>query len=76
MITAENITDEQIRELRADVMREWDSRGKKTAWPDGREALALCVSALNPQCHEARKREARARCAELINARGHDGAMD
>lgn len=33
------------------------------------ETRAICDSALNPQCHKARRDEARARCAKILNAR-------
>ena len=68
MITADTITDEQIRELRRDVMREWGERvGKREIWPEGKEALRLTIWAMDAghaECHHAR-----ARCAEILNAR-------
>lgn len=61
MITGESITDQQIRELlwSADPITE-------------RETRAICSSALNSQCHESRRIEARARCAEILNARAKE----
>lgn len=55
-ITADTITDEQIREL----------RGESPPLP----LLALCSQALAPERDGCTRRyHARARCAELINAR-------
>ncbi len=63
------VTDQEIEDLRADVMREWAARGKKTAWPEGRELLAITLSALNPQCHAPRRAQARKHCEDAIRSR-------
>lgn len=78
MLTADTITDEQIRELRKDVMREWAKRGKTTSWPEGKKILNDCVVALTDRRSMAMQIDdvrcgvhgARARCAEILNARG------
>jgi hypothetical protein len=68
-LTADTITDAQIRELRADL----DHEGRA-----GSEYVELCDVALggNPDLHLRstaiaiiQTREARARCAEILNAR-------
>jgi len=64
--TADTITDAQITELR-DEVRALIPHFKLT--PEERETIAICDSALNPQCHAERRREARARCAAILNAR-------
>ena len=74
MLTADTITDEQIRELRRATMGEWALRGKRRKWPEGSEILSETLIALgNPPggCSPGKTR-ARARCAEILNAR--DGA--
>lgn len=77
MLTGETITDEQIRDLRRDVMREWNERGKRTSWPEGKQILADCMTALTDpkamtmQFDDVRAgvHMARVRCADLLNAR-------
>jgi len=57
-LTAETITDEQIRDLRRD------------AWDDGQgEVSFICNIALGPISLPSVNRNARAHCAALINAR-------
>lgn len=60
-VTAENLTDEQIRHFLALVIA-------SLASTERREWQAVCRSALNPSCHVERKSEARRRIAEAINA--------
>ena len=68
MITAENITDEQIRDIRSQAVRNLAAYELTVTL----EVIAICDSALNPRCHDARhdahRNEARARCAEILNA--------
>ena len=75
MITGETITDEQIRDLRKTVMAEWNSRGKREAWPEGHAILTATLEALGALTqtdtdHRAHvKHAARARCAAILNER-------
>lgn len=69
MLTADTITDEQIRELRTETMAEWSRRGKKTAWPEGKEILTSTIDALYPLPADPMRRRGRTRCAEILNAR-------
>lgn len=63
MLTAETITDEQIREL---DRKRW--REPLLPVAPGRGCIGdLCAIALSTSHHESRMR-ARARCADLINA--------
>lgn len=67
MLTADTITNEQIRELRDDLraLRLWGL------------TRAECEVALGPNDGELARlarRLARARCAEILNARAKDGA--
>jgi hypothetical protein len=64
-ITAHTLSDDRIRELRTEVMREWGDRGKKEPWPEGREILGLTLDALL----DGPEMLARQRLAEIINAR-------
>jgi hypothetical protein len=72
MLTAETITDAQIRELRASVLYNCTPFESKT--DEETELLDLCEVALYA-LHEAlgsQKYKARARCAKILNARnGH-----
>ena len=65
MVTADNITDEQIRKLRDSSMAEWRQAGD---W-DWRLRLTieLCDSAVSDALDHG-GRYARARCAEILNA--------
>lgn len=73
-LTADNITDEQIRELRVDVVLQ-DVRDAR-AVADVCD-IALGVTPLEPclnvhpshNCIGGQRRDARARCAEILNAR-------
>ncbi len=61
MLTADTITDEQIRELLAVAKRESDG-----------DVIGVCYCALSrniPARFDSRQRM-RARCAEILNARG------
>ncbi len=59
MITADTITDEQIRELRGSEYQAYMS-GDRSRW----DIVNLCRIALTE-----REPTARARCAEILNAR-------
>lgn len=63
MITAANITDEQIRELRADP-----SVSPADAWECD---IVLCQHKMKNRANKTKARiaRARARCAALLNAR-------
>ena len=65
-ITADDLTDEMIRAEVDRVVARFE-RGTETR--ADLELHAICKSALNPQCNEQRKREARERIAAAINAR-------
>lgn len=69
MITADTITDEQIRELRDAAYQRIERVRVLVDTKADRETHALCESALNEMCHPPRRREARARLAEILNAR-------
>lgn len=69
MLTAESITDEQIRELLHSAEMLLPFEFQRARANELRNTIAICDSALNPKCHEARKLEARARCAEILNER-------
>jgi hypothetical protein len=86
MITADTITDEQIRALSERSTADRDHENKwwsahRHLWAPGsikihddlikllHETISMCASALNPQCHIERRTEARAHCAEILNAR-------
>ena len=85
-VTGDNITDEQIRELRLETFDRYQ-RGEEFPGPDKRatvrELLQIQSAALNPaggvigpDGYHARRltqQEARARCAEMLEAR-RDGA--
>lgn len=76
-LTADTITDAQIRELRKDTMREWRERGKATSWPEGKRVLSDCQTALTDRRSMAMQLDdvragvymARERCADILNAR-------
>ena len=67
MITDETITDEQIRELRVEAVTAWNF-----------EIHRACKTALGERFwwgevpSEAARRRARARCAEILNARAKE----
>lgn len=61
MITDETITDEQIRELCLD---------SDPLSADGQSAITAASAALYANATDRQRAEARARCAEIINARG------
>jgi hypothetical protein len=71
MLTADTITDEQIRELRAETR----ARLPRTKHESRSEALGIietCMLALNEAPLQTRAdvhADARARCAEILNAR-------
>ena len=81
-LTADTITDEQIRELRVETFNRYQ-RGEEFPGPDKRatvrELLQIQSAALNPTggvigpdgCHARRitQEEARARCAEILSAK-------
>jgi len=73
VITAENITDEQILELSRSAMRMLDDHSLTHLNDEPYLRIrALCMAALRitytaRQCDERAK--ARARCAEILNAR-------
>jgi hypothetical protein len=57
MLTADTITDEQIQELEASLLA---TNG---------ETYEICLVALRAPLGSLRRVQARARCAELLNAR-------
>lgn len=72
-ITADTITDEQIRELRASLPAQPDFGGFE--WQRAREceiALGDREPDLSWTHHPVRRAEARARCAEILNARAKE----
>ena len=60
-LTADNITDDQIRELRAHL-------GSETYAESSNDAAA-CEVAIAAPVGSLRRVQARARCAEILNAR-------
>ena len=66
MLTANTITDQIIRDLRATTLKAWSERGKNTPWAEGEKILRLTILALTPGVHTE---IARAGCAEILNAR-------
>ncbi len=71
-LTADTITDEQIRELREQAQRNYAAYGLETS----REVFELCGLALhggkwNPP---SPRPDARARCADILNARAKESA--
>jgi len=77
MLTADTITDTQIRVLRDALLSE-HFNGHHPRWPDinrCNEALGLCDLAIGTQNTNLIVRAAaRARCAEIFNARATDAA--
>lgn len=82
MITADTITDEQIRGLRADLARLLDDDDARSSsrgdWDAAYADFNVCDIALSPPQSAVAKRyrvtrkaryAARARCAEILNAR-------
>ncbi len=74
MITADTITDEQIRELRMKLAREIDlfavgSPMRLAVWTD-LETTARALGRDLRRKGKGAKAIARARCAEILNARG------
>jgi hypothetical protein len=66
VITADTITDEQIRALLADVLTSTD----KFERYKGRTIAGTCREALGEaHLHGSTQHGARARCAEILNAR-------
>jgi len=63
VITADNITDEQIRELKRSLDTPGDTQSDH---PPCRSVLPL---ALGQYGSDFQRRRARARCAEILNAR-------
>lgn len=63
-ITADTITDEQIRDL--------DTKARSNGYDADHGTASLCWLALHG-C-EADQRRARARCAEILNARNAKGS--
>lgn len=78
MLTAETITDQQIREL-IDELRidgKWTKRRGRLHW-SRQEDLRACYAALSicePIVSSWTKESARARCAEILNERAKVGA--
>lgn len=73
MLTADTITDEQIRELRRILRSELDATATTVTkfWESDR----ICALALGTRRDRLiRKHEARARCAEILNARKESDA--
>ncbi len=73
MITADTITDEQIRELRMSLAREIDAFSpgscmRLAVWTDF-DATTRALGRDLRRKGSGAKREARARCAEILNAR-------
>lgn len=66
-LTADTITDEQIRDL-FDAS-ETEHRDLLARADAARERRNLCVEALNPGSYPLTSNGARARCAEILNAR-------
>lgn len=71
MITAETITDEQIRELRAESLNDMAAVRPKFDQQECADAIAATSLALQiaPRLTDAQYQIARARCAEIWNAR-------
>lgn len=80
MITADTITDEQIRELIEDLRTdgEWTKKRGRLHW-SRQDDLRACFAALsvegidgggNKMVSKYTKESGRARCAEILNARG------
>jgi hypothetical protein len=65
-VTAENVTDEQIAELRSTYIACFEHGADAKS---DRELFHVCMSAVSSLCHETRRSEARRRCAAAINAR-------
>ena len=65
MITADTITDEQIRALLGDIRRHDDGTIQR------REDMRACLAALATEIRVSKwtRETARARCAEILNAR-------
>lgn len=64
-ITADTITDEQIDQLRNDLL-------KRSGEPGAYEAMIACHEAMKPTGRgysKARRDAARARCAEILNGK-------
>lgn len=68
-LTADTITDDQIRKLWDDLVREPIAQRKSDGIKDCVVALGLDDESTYPQ-----RREASARCAEILNARAAEGS--
>lgn len=68
-LTARTITDEQIRELRTNAGRDVKWNSPTEMQRALRDLIDECYVALSSFHHPARRHEARARCAEILNAR-------
>jgi len=64
-ITADTITDEQILDIRAQAARNHAAYGLDTSL----EVVRICDRAIAHWGSQPRRAEARARCAEILNAR-------
>jgi hypothetical protein len=67
VITADTITDEQIRELRERSVRLYLGNGDHSQW----DVINLCRVALTDN-RSTPHTDARARCAEILNARSKE----
>lgn len=73
MITADTITDEQIEALRNEVAPMSAPRPRSERTAEDLAIIDACDYALTPYPEYAAKREsARARCAEILNARAKE----
>lgn len=85
-VTADTITDEQIRELRLELARVLDDEDTRSArrgdWDRAYADFSACDTALAPPQSAVAKRyrvsrrdrrKARARCAEILNERKRRG---
>jgi hypothetical protein len=70
-LTGETIADSTIRSLRYRMYLRVTAFG--TGTKEDRETYAMCESALNEMCNPTRRREARTRLAEIVNALNASG---
>lgn len=76
MITADTITDEQIRELRDSLLNEQSvlvagDIERRVARANDIDACEMALFSIHTmEAWESPKAKARARCAEILNARG------
>ena len=78
MITADTITNEQIRELARTALTASDHKACRLALLSAREALTSWVGKCLARTYPTRKerRAARARCAQIVNARKNARAKE